>query len=101
MGSVEIYALLYQCRTLADEVDDLEKVSFKLPPDAQKPAADAQRTQSAAMAYSQELPAQRGALKTGVRQRTSMGGAIQSLNMHWHRSKPMHASRTLACFLTS
>ena len=42
-------------RTLADEVDDLAKVSFKLPPDALKPAADAQRGQ---MARAQESPAQ-------------------------------------------
>lgn len=42
-------------RTLADEVDDLAKVSFKLPPDALKPAADAQKGQTA---RAQESPAQ-------------------------------------------
>ena len=43
------------CRTLADEVDDLAKVSFKLPPDAVKPAAEAQGAQAA---RAQESPAQ-------------------------------------------
>ena len=42
-------------RTLADEVDDLAKVSFKLPPDALKPAADAQKAQAA---RAQESPVQ-------------------------------------------
>ncbi|CAL5229785.1 g13174 [Coccomyxa viridis] len=42
-------------RTLADEVDDLAKVSFKLPPDALKPAVDAQKTQAA---RAQEAPVQ-------------------------------------------
>ena len=46
-------------------MDDLAKVSFKLPQDALKPAADAQRAQAA---RAQESPAQREGSTAGERQ---------------------------------
>ncbi len=52
-------------RTLADEVDDLARVSFKLPPDMLRPAADAQRAQSAAAARAHDSAAQQAGPAAG------------------------------------
>jgi hypothetical protein len=94
---MKAHAFLHQCRTLADEVDDLAKVSFQLPPDALKPAADAERMQSAAMARTQELPSQQGALKTGAHEPTVIGVDDVKYS-HALDGSTTHACRT-CCFL--